>query len=369
MAKKPKADHTACPNCGHSPLSADDERCPSCYAALRALPSGHAARAHFHNDAEQEMMDAVGGTRIGGFDIITSDAEAHPGMTAALLACLAIFIAAAGMRFVPASGPANQYLFLAAVNALLAILLVPYPTVVRPMVALFALVDVFALGYIGRGETDLPALLSLVVAPLPLLLGVSGEPGAKRRGLTLALGLGLLLYSGTVRLGSRYFGAVGPTIDLPKFGFRLKLPVGFTTLRGPDALSPYLPLTELDPQMAIVSFADPTRDSGGLWGLAPAGRYQYTRLALGLAASLDVSTGDPAPVSIGLNGLKLPQATYERQLARGVQASVTAFRLPDDRTAVLAVSAPTADLDAIRQELARGATFEGVEHPVAAAHH
>jgi len=44
-------------------------------------------------------------------------------------------------------------------------------------------------------------------------------------------------------------------------------------------------------------------------------------------------------------------------------ASATALRLPDDRTALLVVAAPRKELSAVRQELARAASFPRAADP------
>jgi hypothetical protein len=356
VAKKPKADQTACPHCGHSPIAESDERCPHCYQWLRELPGGHSLRHQIHNDAEQDLGDAIQGTRIGGLDLITSDAEAHPGLSTALLASLGIGLGLCGLGVVPASGSAHVYLGVAAFDLICAILLFTYPTVARPIVAVSSLLQIVGLLYLGRDELRTPQAISLGAVPLAVLLGASGEPGPKVRGLAFSLGMGLLLYSGVVRVGSRHFGAVGPLIDAPQTGFRAQLPVGFRPLEGVDEVTGYVPLTGLDPQMTLYAFADPVRRTGGLWGLAPAGRYQVSRLAEGFAASLDAPSANPTPVAADL-GLKLPATTFERGLGAGRTASVTALKLPDERVAVLVVAGPVSEVEHARGALARGASF------------
>jgi hypothetical protein len=361
VASKP-ADNTACPHCGHSPIGETDERCPQCYQWVRELPRFHSARQKIHNDAEQELGDAVQGTRIGGLDLITSDAEAHPGLAAALLAALGLALGLAGLGAVPAVGSPHGYLGLAAFDLICAILLYAYPAVARPIVAIASILQIAAVLYLGRVELFTPQSISLAAVPLAVLLGASGEPGPKVRGLAFAVGLGLLVYSGVVRVGSRSFGAIGPLLDEPQVGFRARLPVGYRALRGPEQLGPEVPLTSLDPQMKLFAFHDPVREVGGLWGLAPAGRYQVGRLAEGFAESLDAPSSGAKPVAADL-GLKLPATTFERGLGPGRLASVTAFKLPDERVAVLVLGGPSAEVARDRAALARGAAFAPAARP------
>jgi hypothetical protein len=356
VARSPKPDNTACPNCGHSPIAEADERCPKCFNWIRELPRFHANRVEIHNDAEQEHVDAFQGTRIGGPDLITSAAEAYPGLSSALLVALGLSLGLVGLGLVPASGSPHAYLGLATFDLLCGIFLFAYPALARPPVALTVPLQMAALLYIGRAEWRLPEVLAVILVPVAVLAGTSGEPGPKLRGLAFCTGLGLLVYSGVVRFGVRAAGVAGALIDAPEVGFRAQLPAGFARLGGPADLADYLVLGGLDGQMVLFPFGDPGRRLGGLWGLAAAGRYQPGRLAQGFAEALEAPSAGAKPVGIEL-GLKVPTTTFERGLGASRTASVTAFKLPDDRVAVLVVAGASGEVAAARSELVRGASF------------
>ena len=362
VAQAPKADHTACPHCGHSPISESDERCPSCYNWVRELPRFHAARVEIHNDAELERGDASQGTRIGGLDRVTNSVEANPGASAALLICLGLGLGCAGMGFVPASGSPQAYLGVGAFDVICAILLIAFPAIVRPVVVLASPLQLVLLLYVGRAELRSPETVSLALVPLAVLVGTRGEPGPKFRSLAFSVGVGLLVYSGVVRISARMMGFGGAFIDAPQAGFRAQLPAGFVQLGGPDDLGGYLSLGGLDPQMTLFTFGDPARRLGGLWGLAPAGRYLPSRLAQGFAESLNASSPSAKPVAAEV-GIRLPSSTFERGLGAGRTASVTALKLPDDRIAVLVVAGSTSDVERSRAQIARGASFAPAARP------
>ncbi len=362
VARSPKADNTACPNCAYSPIAESDERCPQCFNWIRELPRFHANRVEIHNDAEQEHGDAFQGTRIGGPDLITSAAEAYPGLSSALLVLLGIALGLAGLGSVPASGSPNAYLGLATFDLLSGIFLFAYPGLARPVVALAAPLQSVALLYVGRAEWRLPEVLAVALVPVAVLAGTSGEPGPKSRSLAFCIGLGLLVYSGIVRFGVRAAGVAGALIDAPQAGFRAQLPTGFSQLGGPSDLAGYVALGGLDPQMVVFAFGDPGRRLGGLWGLAAAGRYLPSRLAQGFAEAIDAPSSGAKPVAIDF-GLKVPTGTFERGLTSGRTASVTSFKLPDDRVAVLLVSGLTTDVERARSELVRGASFAPPARP------
>ncbi len=348
---------TACPNCGHSPIAETDERCPACYNWLRELPRFHSNRIAIHNDAEQEHGDAMQGTRIGGPDVITSAAEAYPGLSSTLLVALGLMLGLAGLGALPATGSPHAYLVLAAFDVISGILLFAYATVVRRVVAVTVPLQVVALLYVARSDIRLPEMIVLALVPLAVMAGTSGEPGPKLRSLAFCVGIGMLAYSAVVRIGVRSLGLPGALIDAPRLGFRAQLPAGFSQLGGLAELGDdYMSESSLDPQVAVFAFADPNRQLSGMWGLAPVGRYTPPRLAEGLASTLGGSGGAPKPVSADV-GLKVPTSTFERGLAAGRVASVTAFKLPDERVAVLLIAGPTSDVERIRSELVRAASF------------
>lgn len=350
---------TACPNCGHSPIGDEEERCPRCAHWLRELPRHHQARAERHVDAEQDHPDAFLGTRIGGPDLITSDAEANPGTAALALGALALFLLACGLGLFPATGSPLGYLALGGGDAILATLLVSYPGLGRPLVQLFSVLQAVGLVVLASATGLGAATLSLAVAPLVVLLGVAGEPGAKRRGLSLCLVVACLLYSGPVRIGSRYLGARGPTLQVPEIGLGLQLPLGFTPLSHVEGLTIYMALPGLeDPQLTVVPFADPQLQIGGLWAIAPAGRYEHSRLAQGFAEAMNPREGaaKPGGSAIAVRGA-VAQMTYERRIGPDRRALVTGVKLADDRTAVLVVAAPSTELESVRQAIAKGTLF------------
>lgn len=344
---------TACPNCGHGPIASGEERCPKCYVAFRR-GLGMVRNA----DREIAPLDAAGdGTRIGGLDLLTSDAEAHPGTMAAALAALGLFASAAALGAMPMPGEPGGYLVLAAANLLLAGLLLQVPAFARPLVIISAPVQVA--GWLWLGRTMLPnapTVLAVATMPLLILAGVTGATGPRRRSGVLAATLAAVCYAATVQIAERR----GPPVrlDAPVAGLHLELPAGYRPLHQPEELTAYLPIPAIDARVPSFAFADPVRDVAGFWSVAAPGRIAAGRLAQAVAAQLDGDRGIARLVRDDLQAhASLPQTAWEIPLEGGRAASATALRLPDDRTALLVISAPRAALGSARQELGRAASF------------
>src|SRR5206468_282928 len=161
--------------------------CPGCMRLLREVNVG----TFRHNDREVSPdLDVREGTRLGGFDLLTSDAEAHPGTMALALATLGLYAGAGGLALLTLPGELNGYLVLGCANLALAIALFSLPGFARPLVIVSAPIQALAWCWLGREVLPSPAVLGVGLAPLLILAGVSGATGPRRRSLVLAAVLG-----------------------------------------------------------------------------------------------------------------------------------------------------------------------------------
>lgn len=347
---------TACPNCGHGPIPSDAERCPACYVAFK-----RATGPDRHSD--RELAPAGGdGTRIGGLDLLTSDAEAHPGTMAAALGALGLFAGLVGLGLVPMPGELDGYLVIAVADVLLGLGLLAMPAFARPVVIVSSPLQVATWLWLGRPLLPEVAVLAVAAMPLLILAGVTGATGPRRRSAVLAAVLAAVSYAATVQLDARR----GPPLQLdsPAAGLHLQLPPGYRALHQFDELAPYLPLPGLDPRLPSYAFADPVRQVAGFWTVTPPGRITHARLAQAVAGLLDDGRDVQQLVRDDLQAFPtLPQSAWEIPLGGGRVASATALRLPDDRTALLLLSAPRGQLASARQELARAASFRKPADP------
>ncbi|MBS2026470.1 MAG: hypothetical protein JST54_01090 [Deltaproteobacteria bacterium] len=349
MAKRAYTVETACPYCGHSPIAAEEERCPKCMRAFK-VTSGLLR----HNDREQAPVDAEFGTRIGGLDLLTSDAEVHPGTMVAALGALGALALASATGAVPMGPEPAGFAVLGVANLGLALALLVAPGFARPLVIVSAPLQTATWLWLGRHALPSFPIISVAILPLGVLAGVSGATGPRRRSLVLVAVLGLCTFAGTVRVLRR--NQPGPHATGP--GLALQLPSGFELLQRPEQLLVYLPIQGMDGRLQTFAFADPARAVGGFWSLAARNQITPGKLAEAASELLASEGGEAVLVHDELRGLPgSGQVAYEIALGGGRVASATAVHLPDDRTALLVVAGPAGVLPEVRQALARGASF------------
>jgi hypothetical protein len=350
VGKRTSTVETACPHCGHSPVPAEALRCPSCQRLLRQVESG----PFRHNDREvAPELDLRTGTRLGGLDVLTSDAEARPGTVAAALALLGLLATGAGLGVLPLPGEPSGHLLLGLGTLTLALALWRLPAMARPLVIVSTPLQVAAWLWLGRHAMWSVSTLGVGLSPLLIFAGVTGATGPRRRSLVLAAVVGLVGYASALRLAEQ--GLPGLRIDAPALPLQALLPGGFEPVAQLDALTGYLPLSGLEAQTLAVGVADPVRGVGALWMIA--GSTPPELAASQLATAL---AGDASPVRAHDELLGLPagnQSSFRVDLGRGRVVSVAAAQLANDRTVLLVVGGPAEGLDDARRRLAAGATY------------
>ena len=352
MGKRAHTVETACPNCAHSPIPADADRCPACNVAFKV---GGGILRH----ADREVIAQSGGTVIGGLDLLTSDAEAHPGTAAATLAAIGVYAAALGLGLLPGASDPNAYVLLACIEVALAIGLQSMPSFARPLVIVSAPMQCAAWLYLGRHALGSFATLGPAAAPLLVLASVTGATGPRRRSAILAAVLGIAAYAATAQ--HQRFAGPGPRLLAPAAQLSLQLPPGFEPLESGRELSRYLPLAGLDPRLQGYAFASPSRRVGGVWAVLGPGKSTPEHLAAAAARLIDRIDGDDSEARKVHDDLEalgaFRQVAYRIPFGEGRAASATAVQLPDDRVALLLLGAPAAQLESARQALAAGASF------------
>ena len=317
VGKRTSTVETACPHCGHSPVPAEALRCPRCQRLLRQVESG----PFRHNDREvAPELDVRTGTRLGGLDLLTSDAEARPGTVAAALGLLGLQATLAGVGVLPLPGEPSGYVLLGLSALALALALWRVPALARPLVIVSTPLHVAAWLWLGRNALVSVSTLGVGLTPLLIFAGVTGATGPRRRSLVLAAVVAMVAYASAQRLAEQ--GLPGVRIDAPALPLQVQLPGGFEPVAQLDALAGYLPLSGLPAQPLAVGVADPVRRVGALWIIA--GQLPPELAASQLAAAL-AGAGSPLRAHDELAGLPAGnQSSYRVALPHDRVVSVAA---------------------------------------------
>lgn len=340
---------TLCPACGHSPIPEGAERCPACDEPFASAP-----RRHAWNRGQGTLpLDEI--TPVSG--TVTSAVLMHPGPA------IAVITAGAGAWLLRATGllhatsePAWVYGVAALGLGVVAVLRFNLGPA-RALAQLGMLVQLGLSVVLGSSEILAPRHLLFALHALVALSMVSGEPGIRRREVSLGLGLGIAL------LAVLFWIRGAPTPPAPRqelvsreLGYRLLLPIGYTLLpREPAESGLKLPRGG----GASIVFGG-GMDVGILTvdrnaGQQPIGRCQEHLAALGSLEPPRALTR-PAPERLGDSTLM-----YEVRTKTGAVGRLACARLPDGRFVALALVARGGDAlaaDAAFDEVGAGLTLK-----------
>ena len=214
-------DQTICPACGFSPIPEGAERCPECDEPFAVSPR-EAARGHWRPPDSEPITD-VGGT-------LTSAVTAHPVQPALVIGAGAVawLVRATGLLRVPAESPLVYAVALLGGLTVVVLLLNLGP--VKRVAQLAMLVQ---LGFVGVfAGPELLQLRHLLFAAHALVAFsmVAGEPGNRRRDLSMGLGLGVAMLAVVFWYrGAPMQTTVRQELISTELGYRLLLPPGYVS--------------------------------------------------------------------------------------------------------------------------------------------
>ncbi len=282
---------TLCPRCGHTPIPAGAEACPSCHEPFAFLPSHK--RKHLRLVDGRTVAPQGEATEYGGN--ITSVLTAHPREPAAVLGAGALLWLLRGLPLGAAGDASPWGLVVAVLGAGAIVLMFTRFGPARRLAQLAAAAQLgAALWCLWRQGLTLWTLVPLLHAGVAVSMGV-GQMGDLRRVRSFLAGLALAAVA-LVLLVIRA-GQIPPERLLvdDALGLELALPEGLRALPR-EALVNHLMAPPESGTSAALGFGNPAR---GVYGLLTADREEGSSLLSGCQALRRTlgAVDDPRPLA------------------------------------------------------------------------